>query len=215
MSSANCQPIAVGIVLLLPEPARQLIYKLNRRAIKQGISDIILDNYHLPHISLCLGIWDQQQHHQIVPQVLALCGGHPKIDLLLDKCLSLGSTDELDCRFYWLRALTPRIPTSLHDLHRTVMVSLASFLNHIDPAPDMFMAPPDPHPDTLNWVDNFDPESSFENFAPRVTIGYGPAGKKISTDGLLPIKCTVSKLAIVHLGSHCTAQRIVKSFDLK
>ena len=57
---------------------------------------------------------------------------------------------------------------------------------------------------------NYPEKSSFENFFPHITIGYGEIN-----NFSFPIIFSVSKLALCHLGNHCTCRKILASTNLK
>jgi hypothetical protein len=62
---------------------------------------------------------------------------------------------------------------------------------------------------TLQWIRDYPENSSFENFFPHITIGYGQM-ENISS----PIEFTASALALCHLGNHCTCRDVLISIDL-
>ena len=62
---------------------------------------------------------------------------------------------------------------------------------------------------TLLWIKNFSTESSFEKFFPHITIGFG-ATKALD----LPIEFAPVRLAMCHLGNHCTCKKILTSICL-
>jgi 2'-5' RNA ligase len=59
---------------------------------------------------------------------------------------------------------------------------------------------------TLQWIKNYPVKSSHSNFSPHITIGYGDL-----PDRELPADFAVSRLAMFHLGNHCTCAKILWS----
>ncbi len=74
----------------------------------------------------------------------------------------------------------------------------------------MVLSPPMASESTLAWIKNYSEKSSFEKFFPHITIGYGEIN-----DYSFPIKFTASKLALCHLGNHCTCRKILASVKLE
>jgi 2'-5' RNA ligase len=64
---------------------------------------------------------------------------------------------------------------------------------------------------TLSWIKNYRDKSSFGRFFPHITIGYGQLSNFLS----FPIKFAASRLALCHLGNHCTCRKILVSVELK
>jgi 2'-5' RNA ligase len=62
---------------------------------------------------------------------------------------------------------------------------------------------------TLQWIRNYPVKSSYSNFSPHITIGYGDL-----PDRELPADFTVSRLAMFHLGNHCTCTKILWSVKI-
>ncbi len=78
--------------------------------------------------------------------------------------------------------------------------------------------PPEAGESTLLWIKHYPEKSSFENFFPHITIGYGEIddysfGSRKA--GSLPMRFTASKLALCHLGNHCTCRKILASAELR
>lgn len=58
---------------------------------------------------------------------------------------------------------------------------------------------------TMYWIKNYPKESSFEKFSPHITIGFGEVEGE--TCGIkFPLRFSVSKLALCHLGNYCTCR---------
>jgi hypothetical protein len=62
---------------------------------------------------------------------------------------------------------------------------------------------------TLLWIKNYREKSSFEMFSPHITIGYGQVGTPAG-----PIEFRASKLALCHLGNHCTCRKVLVSVGI-
>jgi len=62
---------------------------------------------------------------------------------------------------------------------------------------------------TSLWIRNYREKSSFANFSPHITIGYG-----VIENGPFPVEFAASVLALCHLGNHCTCRKILASIEL-
>jgi hypothetical protein len=69
----------------------------------------------------------------------------------------------------------------------------------------------------LAWIKSYPEKSSFERFSPHITIGYGEINDySFPPQGVLrTMKFAVSRLALCHLGNHCTCRRILASIEYK
>ena len=99
--------------------------------------------------------------------------------------------------------------TQLQLLHEQVMDKLAPYLTG-DVTEDMIYGNEEVAASTLLWIENYRQNSSFENFFPHVTIGYGQTEYQMQ-----PATFAASKLALCHLGNHCTCRKILVSIEIK
>jgi 2'-5' RNA ligase len=96
---------------------------------------------------------------------------------------------------------------TLQTLHEKVMQELSSYFSY-DVTEDMVLSPPPAEESTLLWIRNYPENSSYEKFLPHITIGYGQIG------GLsFPSRFTADKLALCHLGNHCTCRKVLASVE--
>jgi hypothetical protein len=65
-------------------------------------------------------------------------------------------------------------------------------------------------PSTLDWIRTYPEKAAYENFRPHITIGYG----RLPATAALPIPFVVTRLALCHLGNHCTCRRTLLSHEL-
>ena len=94
-------------------------------------------------------------------------------------------------------------------LHEAVMERLSPYLS-CDVTGDMVCAEGEVEESTLLWIKNYREKSSFGKFFPHITIGYGEPSNFLS----FPIKFAASRLALCHLGNHCTCRKILVSIEL-
>jgi 2'-5' RNA ligase len=98
---------------------------------------------------------------------------------------------------------------ALQSLHEEIMQKLEPYFRY-DVMADMVLSSSQTGESTLDWIKNYPEKSSFEKFFPHLTIGYGEIN-----NFSFPIKFTLSKLALCHLGNHCTCRIILASTNLK
>ncbi len=196
--------IAVDAVLIPSQEMMEKAIEANRELLKQYPNKIILNKDNcLPHISLAMGCINQNHI--------------PDIEIILHKITQ-------NYRIGPLRAVGIRIETNsagekvsvlqiertelLQSLHEQAMQELAAFFSH-EVTADMILSDDAVSKSTLSWIKNYPEKSSYENFFPHITLGYGEA--KIRN---FPIKFTASKLALCHLGNNCTCSKVLAKAEL-
>jgi len=232
--------IAVDVVLLPSEEMADKAIEANRQLLKQcaGFPDkIVLDKENcLPHISLAMGCIDEKDIADI-EKVLQTIAKQYSLEQLNVTGIHVGisSGGEKVSVFRIERTKTLQL------LHEEIMRRMAPYFSY-DVTEDMIFSPPQAAPHqlkrqrrqssntdqplgdrqlvrgTLLWIKNYSEKSSFEKFFPHITIGYGeisdlPFGS--CEAGTFPMKFTASKIALCHLGNHCTCRKILTSVELK
>ncbi len=229
--------IAVDAVLLPSDAMMDKAIEANRELLQQcigfpqgGVPDkIVLDKENcLPHISLAMGCIDEEIVADI-EKVLQTIAKGPRLAgtkqysleqlSVIDIHVGTNSAGEKVSVFRIERTKTLQL------LHEEIMRRLAPYFSY-DVTADMIFSrfprsgvpAPEAGESTLLWIKNYPEKSSFENFFPHITIGYGEIsdysfGSRKA--GSLPIKFTASKLALCHLGNHCTCRKILASAELR
>ncbi len=197
--------IAVDVVLLPSEEMMERAIEANIGLLKQCADKIILDKENcLPHISLAMGCIDERDIFNIGQILQTMAEKHILGQLsLIGIHTATNSAGEIVSAFQIKRTET------LQSLHEEVMRKLEPYFSY-DVTADMVLSPPIAGESTLLWIKNYPKKSSFENFFPHITIGYGQ-----TSDFSFPIVFTVSKLALCHLGNHCTCRKILVSAELR
>ena len=236
--------IAVDAVLLPSDEMMDKAIEANRELLQQcigfpqgGVPDkIVLDKKNcLPHISLAMGCIDEKDIADI-EKVLQTIAKGPR--LAGTKQYRLGQLSVIDIHVETSSAgekvsvFQIEKTKTLQSLHEEVMQRLAPYCSY-DVTADMIFSrfrrkvscgprsgvpAPEAGESTLLWIKNYPEKSSFENFFPHITIGYGEIddysfGSRKA--GSLPAKFTASKLALCHLGNHCTCRKILASAELR
>lgn len=217
--------IAVDVVLLPSEEMTDKAIEANRQLLKQcaGVPDkIVLDRENcLPHISLAMGCIDKKDIADI-EKVLQTIAKQYSLGQLSVTGIHVGTSSggEKVSVFRIERTKTLQL------LHEEIMRRLAPYFSY-DVTADMIFSP-EAGESTLLWIKSYPEKSSFENFFPHITIGYGEINNysfgsspsllgqaETGEAGSLPMKFTASKLALCHLGNHCTCRKILASAELK
>ncbi|MHC4418475.1 MAG: 2'-5' RNA ligase family protein, partial [Planctomycetota bacterium] len=193
-----------GDVVLLPDEAvTNKAIKANAELVKKFGSEIVLnEEICLPHISLAMGCIDQSNVGPVEKILQQIAGRCPPGDLTICGVQTSGlGTDTVS-------VFEVEKNARLQLLHETVLAELQPFLTP-DVTADMIYGSGEVAESTIEWIKNYRENSSFENFFPHITIGYGQMKNLPS-----PIRFAASKLALCHLGNHCTCRRIIVSINL-
>ncbi len=197
--------IAVDVVLLPSEEMADKAIAANKELLKQYADKIVLDKENcLPHISLAMGCIDERNIDNIekVLQTIAKQSSLGQLNII-------GIHTETNSAGEKVSVLQIEKTEALQLLHEEVMQKLALYFSY-DVTVDMVLSPPMAGESTLLWIKSYPEKSSFEKFSPHITIGYGEIN-----DYSFPIEFSVSKLALCHLGNHCTCRKILASAELK
>lgn len=196
---------AVDVVLLPGRAVRDKAIELNAELFARFGSKIVLDRENcLPHVSLamgCIGVADLG----VIEKALAdVARQFPVGQLKIVRIdVSTNSAGEKISSFVIERT------EPLELLHEKVMAAMQQYFNY-DVTADMIYGDDDVDEGTLGWIKNYSKESSFANFQPHITLGYGwIEGMSFSGD------CVAERLALCHLGNHCTCREVLISVKLK
>lgn len=197
--------IAVDVVLLPSEEMMDDAIEANRGLLRQCADKIILDKENcLPHISLAMGCIDERDIadiEKILQPVAEKCS--------LGQLSSIGVHAGTNSAGEEVSVFRLEKTKKLQSLHEEIVRMLTPYFSY-DVTADMVLSPPIAEESTLLWIKNYPENSSFEKFFPHITIGYGQIN-----DFSFPIRFTASKLALCHLGNHCTCRKILASAELK
>jgi len=193
--------IAIDIVLLPDEPMTNRAVEVSERQSQKFNDKIVLHKEKcLPHISLAMGAIEENDL--------------PEVNRILQEIASQFSLFKLTADSYrgnkipsgeTVSEFTVEKTSDLQTLHEMVMTKLKPFLSY-DISVDMVFSPPTVEEITLYWIKNYAEKSSFENFKPHITVGFGELG-----DVSAPIAFTASTLALCHLGNYCTCRKVLFS----
>ena len=195
--------LAVDIVLLPSAEVMDKAITVNMELLKQYPDKIILNKENcLPHISLAMGCIDQIHISDAGKILSSIAEKYPNETLkFIGFSTSTNSTGEQ------VTVAIIEKTRVLQSLHEEVMANLAQYLSY-DIAENMLLSEKADE-STLLWIKNFPENSSFKRYYPHITLGYGQL-----ENYSFPSNCEVSKLAMCHLGNHCTCRKILELIEL-
>jgi 2'-5' RNA ligase len=196
---------AIDVVILPDQAMTAKAVEENRKLVAKYGPEIVLNKQNcLPHISLamaCINEEDMPAIENILKDIAE------KTRLATMKAIgihtSTSSSGEKVSVFEVAKT------DALRKLHEQVTSRLTPHLSY-DVSADMLYNPDEVRESTLGWIRNYRVKSSFEHFFPHITIGYGEASRPS-----FPIEFSADKLALCHLGNHCTCREILTSTQLK
>jgi len=196
--------LAVDVVLLPSQEMMDKAIEANRRLLKQCADEIVLDKENcLPHISLAMGCIDEKDMDEIV-EILQGIAEQCTLGQLRVTDIHIGTSSAGEK----ISAFEIERSEDLQSLHEEVTEKLGPYLGS-DVSADMVCGVTVAE-STLLWVRDYREKSSFEKFFPHITIGYGEVG-----DFSAPMEFTAPRLALCHLGNHCTCRKVLTLVELK
>lgn len=191
--------LAVDVVLLPDDAMTQRAIEINRRLITNGPQGIVLSqNDHLPHISLAMGSIEEVDVPTIRPRLENLARRATTRELRI-----VGIVSSTNSRGETTSLLEVERTEELQTLHERVMQEMGPFFRY--DVTEAMIHDDVVTPSTLEWIRTYPQKSSYENFRPHITLGYGQVPPGLS----FPIPFTAVRLALCHLGNHSTCRRIL------
>ncbi len=196
--------IAVDVVLLPDTKVADRAREVNQHIVERYGPHIVLDDTHLPHISLAMGCLRAGDVEAAGRTLKVIAGECPVAELAIT-----GIATTLNARGRQVSSFLLAQTKALLALHERVMTELQAYFTY-DAMPQMIYGDDDVAETTLAWIRNYPDKAAFRAFYPHITLGYG----KVSIPMTFPIPCPVATLAICHLGNHCTCRKVLAFVDL-
>ena len=197
--------IAVDVVLLPSEAMTNRAIEANKRLLQQNADRIILDKENcLPHISLAMGCMDGR-HIADIEKILKSIADRYNPGRLSIVGVNIGTNSLGEKVSSFEVEKTERLLL----LHKQVMRRMTPYFSYNVTA-EMVLSPPATGESTLLWIKNYPEKSAYENFFPHITIGYGQLD-----DFSFTAEFVASKLALCHLGNHCTCRKVLAVAELE
>jgi 2'-5' RNA ligase len=196
--------LAIDIVLLPSDPMTDKTIEVNSQLVRRFGEKIVFNKENcFPHISLCMGVLEEK-NIPAVAKILTKIG--KRFSPLNLTAANLSS--HLDSKGEMISDFEIKVTQELQLLHETIMKETSLLLTRETSAG--MLAPPPPFSEgTFQWIKNYPEKSSFKNFRPHITAGFGEAEHV-----KLQIKFTASELALCHIGNHCTCRNLLVFAEL-
>ena len=197
--------IAVDVVLLPSEKVTNQAIEANKGLLEQYADPIILDKENcLPHISLAMGCINKRDISNIEKILKTIAEKYNPGQLSI-----IGVNTGTNSLGEKVSAFEVEKTERLQSLHEEVMRRITPYFSY-DVTSEMLFSPPWACESTLLWIKNYPEKSAFENFFPHITIGYGQVD-----DFSFTAEFAASKLALCHLGNHCTCRKVLAAAELE
>ena len=197
--------IAVDVVLLPDEAMTERVIEANKALVEEFSSEIVLDRKScLPHISLAMGVIEEPDVGKI-EEIL----GTVAEELPIGELQVVGIHTSVNSRGETVSVFEVKKTRELQRLHEQVTMKMMRYFGY-DVSKHMIRSEEKVAETTLAWIANYPDKASFENFFPHITIGYGEA-----KETGFPIAFGASRLALCHLGNHCTCRKVLASIELE
>lgn len=195
---------AVDVVLLPDEAMMDKAIEVNTKLVEEFGKKIVLNKKNcLPHISLAMGCIDQRDISAI-EKVLNEVAEKCDIGVLR----VIGIRTSTNSRGERVSVFEVEKTKELQKLHEMVLEKVTPYFGS-DVTREMIYAGEEVAETTLEWIKSYREKASYARFFPHITIGYGDVQEQE-----FPVEFTASKLALCHLGNHCTCRKILASIDL-
>lgn len=190
---------AVGVVILPPDPVMDLALEWNQLLCKTHPTNIVLDKIHyLPHITMAMGCLPEDQLEHANALLKSITSKHQPLELKAPyfKTVDTSSGDTV---------VTLDIYPSpeLAELHESIVTAFSPLFSQDVTEVDIYDPPPI-DPSAIDWINRYIPHYCFQDFWPHITLGFGEAPADFK-----PYSFTASRMAICHLGNHCTCRNIL------
>ena len=196
--------IAVDVVLLPDEAMMRQAIEINRRLVPNGPQEIVLSwEDHRPHISLAMGCIEEADVPATQTRLEDLAH-----NATVRRLRVVGVVSSVSLRGETTSLLDVEKTEELQALHERVLEEMEPFFRH--DVTEAMIYDEVVSPSTLEWIRTYPQKSSYENFHPHITLGYGRLPSGLS----FPIQFTVRQLAVCHLGNHCTCRKILAAADV-
>ncbi len=192
--------------MLLPDEAvTEKSIDANRDLVTRHGRHIVLDkNTCLPHISLAMGCIENTDVEPVERLLRAVARDCPTGDLVIT-----GVATTLNALGRQVSAFLLAQTRELQSLHERVMNEMQTYVSY-DVTAEMIYGNEDVAETTLAWIRSYREKAGFKAFFPHITLGYGMIAESMT----FPLHFAASRLALCHLGNHCTCRKVLTSVGL-
>jgi hypothetical protein len=194
--------LAVDVALLLPEKINDLVIELNQKF--DSLSKLNKEN-NLPHITLAMGVIDESEIELVNNKIKEICDEFGSLNLKIEEVYHIIKPNGKKSFAFRIK-----LTDELKKLHGTIMKELSTIFTY-DVSIDMFNQDDEVDPISTFWVENYEKKhENPDNFHAHISL-------KCNNDVIyddIPIEFKASKVALCHLGDHCTCRRVLGLVEL-
>lgn len=199
--------VALDVVILPPGPIMDMAIGANRILLagNPGGGIRLEKDISLPHISVAIF----PARREDIPEIAR------RIDRITRRCSPMALTiDAIAKRRVGTETMVsvfhiPR-PDVLQLFHKAVMNAMMPYMSS-PTGPEIFAG--EASQASLDCLLQFPKSSAYARYSPHITLGSGDLPELVP--GIdLPVRFEATRVAICHLGNHCTCQKILAQFDL-
>ena len=191
---------AIDVAILPPPPVMDLAIAWNRKLSLLAKQSIGLNKTDvLPHISLLMGCVTD---HNLPAAMSALQRIVQNTSSMILKVTAHRFTEDS----HPVAALDILTTAPLLALQQSLIEGLGSLIRYDTVQEDLYDAPSESM-SALKWINSFISEQVGLKFWPHITLGHGTTGDKQEMFTFTP-----DRLAICHLGKHCTCRKVLAVF---
>lgn len=188
--------LALDVALLLPTPVAALAVSLNRQLPPSESKGLVLDDTHLPHITLTQQFVRADRLEAALDLVdTIITGSHLPMQLEIT-----GGAKGASSVWMGIRRTPP-----LTALHRSLMDALAPF--EVTGEADAFVDG-DARASDVRWVAGYRVSASHARFTPHVTLGHASQPPRVE-----PFTFDATTVAACHLGRFCSCRTVLRRWD--
>ncbi len=197
--------IAVDVVLLPEAEMTERAIRINAQLVTEFGSEIVLHPQTcLPHITLAMGCMEEDAVSNANQSLRAAMKTSP-----VESLVTTGVATWLSPKNEQVSGFVIAKTVPLQRFHERIMGVMDEFFSY-DISPEMVYGQ-EPVPETtLAWIRTFRDKSAFGAFFPHITLGYGMVTEPMT----FPMEFNVARLALCHLGNHCTCRKALVTIDL-
>jgi 2'-5' RNA ligase len=188
--------VALDVALLLPPDVRSWAMALSA-SLHRFEHGLRLDEEHLPHLTLSQQFVGEDDLPAALDAARSVLESLTPLTVRVTGGARAGET---------VSVAIDRTPTLLA-LHEQVMAALHPF-ERPDGDATAFVGD-SVRPRDVEWVSRFRQESSFDAFAPHITLGHAPSAPAID-----PFEFTADVVAACRLGRFCTCRQVLAGWTL-
>lgn len=190
---------AIDVVILPPAVVTDQAIQWNKSMRNDRPENIALNTTDcLPHISLIMGCLADDQLEYALAILQSIAQHNPVMELSVTG-LNIQKVPSGDP----ILSFDIERSAPLMRLHGSIVAAFSPLLTPDATEAEFFGAPPI-HSPSIEWVNQYIPYHCLEQFWPHITIGFGHAPGSVT-----PYIFPASRVALCHLGNHCTCRKIL------